>query len=208
MCKEGYKPCLVGVHANGCPLAGLGNICIEKFSSADQVCEESCPLPSCTSPPSKVCSGGIDDTTGCSLDRFCADIIFGNDGEACPPTCPINCQDDEKTCPGGTSPEGCPLPDQCIPKLLATGCENTCPHPSCPPPSKACPGGFDETTECPIDPYCPEPEFGTDGEPCPPTCPASCPPGMQTCPGEIDSNGCKVTENTYTCISGMHCLRF
>ena len=117
MCKEGYKPCLTGVLDNGCPTARLGNLCIQRFSSTDQVCEESCPLPSCTSPPSKVCSGGIDDTTGCSLDRFCADIEFGNDGEPCPPICPPTCPPGVPTCPGEIDPNGCKVEDTCAPGM-------------------------------------------------------------------------------------------
>ena len=75
----------------------------------------------------------------------------------------------------------------------------------CPPPSKGCPGLYDDSG-CASDWYCTEPEFGTDGEPCPPTCPRTCPPGTQTCPGEIGPNGCKVTEDT--CTGGMYFVRF
>ena len=123
--------------------------------------------------------------------------------DGCDPIDPINCQDDEKTCPGGTLPDGCPLPDQCIPKELTFGCENPCPMPSCPPPSKGC-TVFDQF-ECPLDPYCVDPEFGTNGEPCLSFCPPIC-YGGPTCPGEKDPNGCKVTPDT--CAPGMYFVRF
>ena len=83
------------------------------------------------------------------------------------------------------------------------GVPGSCP---CPAHSRGCPV-LDYDLECPIvDWFCTEPEFGTDGEPCPPTCPQTCPPGMQTCPGEKDSNGCKVTEDT--CALGTYFVRF
>ena len=123
--------------------------------------------------------------------------------DGCDTIDPINCQDDEKNCPGGTLPDGCPLPDQCIPKELTFGCENPCPMPSCPPPSKGC-TVFDQF-ECPLDPYCVDPEFGTNGEPCLSFCPPIC-YGGPTCPGEKDPNGCKVTPDT--CAPGMYFVRF
>ena len=75
----------------------------------------------------------------------------------------------------------------------------------CPPHSTGCPVLVDEFG-CASDWFCTEPEFGTDGEACPPTCPRTCPPGMETCPGEIGPNGCKVTEDT--CTGGMYFVRF
>ena len=79
--------------------------------------------------------------------------------------------------------------------------QDTClPNDECPQPS------------CPYD-VCADPEVETTGQACIPVCTLEqyasvstppCPKGVPICPGEKDSNGCKVTEDT--CAPGMYFL--
>ena len=137
------------------------------------------------------------DSNNCPLPGQCVETKFDIDGNPCaqPQVCPVNCREDEKLCPGGVLSNGCPRGDQCIAKNSdTTGCDNICGPPACPPPAKACPGGFDPDTECPLDPYCLAPEVKN---PCPLLfCPPSCPPGVPSCPGPKDSNGCPTGPDT------------
>ena len=80
-------------------------------------------------------------------------------------------------------------------KTLLTTVNDECPQPSCP---------YD---------VCADPEVETTGQACIPACTLEqyvsvstppCPQGVPICPGGIDSNGCKVTEDT--CAPGMYLL--
>ena len=40
---------------------------------------------------------------------------MGKDGIECPAHCPANCGMEEMMCPGGEDPNGCMMPESCIP---------------------------------------------------------------------------------------------
>ena len=69
----------------------------------------------------------------------------------CSITCPTPCSAGESKCPGGTDSNGCPMPDQCIPKTFGndgTACPMTCPV-TCPTDSTMCPAKMDPNG-CPM----------------------------------------------------------
>ena len=94
---------------------------------------------------------------------------------SCPNQCPVECDEDEIWCPGGSDSTGCPLPPKCLPKLNSNGCENFCP-PMCPKDMDHCPGFLDEFG-CPTQHMC---IYQYPG--CPKYCPMDCPEGNYTCP--------------------------
>merc|ERR1711874_644334 len=129
---------------------------------------------------------------GCYYGDICmpADGWLGIDGTPCPPTCPAICDHDfEMHCHGGIDPNGCYLPDICVPyefeecpmigdyEIYPGPDENECPEwPECDYDWEIpCPGEYDYNG-CYYGDYCiPAFDwFGIDGTPCPPTCPAIC----------------------------------
>merc|ERR1712244_157066 len=105
----------------------------------------------------------------------------------CPASCPVMCGADHMHCPGGTDPNGCPIPDTCMPMEGPIGTDgNACPAAcpvTCPPDHMYCGAGSD-ANGCPMPNTCVP---MTDD--CPAACPAVCNFATdKTCPGGVDAN--------------------
>ena len=84
-----------------------------------------------------------------SIVKYVTKIIFFisylGPEEHCPATCPVVCPPEHTMCPGGTSPDGCPYPETCMPMIFGHDgavCPATCPVP-CPEDHMWCDGGVD-----------------------------------------------------------------
>ena len=86
----------------------------------------------------------------------------------CPGHCPANCRMEEMMCPGGEDPNGCMMPETCI-------------------PSKGTTLIFNHAVLKLIIHIIKGP-MGKDGMDCPAYCPATCSMDQQMCPGGHDSN--------------------
>ena len=73
MCNDGWIPCLVELLPNGCPEAGLGNICVQpEFGNDGEPCPAWCPELGCGEGP--VCAGERD-PNGCRIaPDFCCPL--------------------------------------------------------------------------------------------------------------------------------------
>ena len=49
------------------------------------------------------------------LAYFSTVCTVGVDGFECPAACPVTCPEDSMHCPGGMDPNGCQMPDTCMP---------------------------------------------------------------------------------------------
>ena len=114
---------------------------------------------------------------------------------------PTECGTNEMMCPGGMDPEGCPMPDMCIPADGPMGydtmCPNFCPA-TCGMDEMLCPGPID-SFGCMMPDTC-MPMMNGD---CPSVCPYTCPDDMMTCSGGMDSNGCMMPD--YCVPEGINC---
>ena len=81
------------------------------------------------------------------MNTFVILAIFVAAASACPDMPPAECSDMEMPCWGGMDPEGCPMPDFCVPMNYKGNngfvCPTTCPT-MCAPGDSPCPGGIDE----------------------------------------------------------------
>merc|ERR1711976_745367 len=78
-------------------------------------------------------------------------------GVECPATCPVMCGPDTMWCAGGMSPNGCPMPNTCVPMQGppdndGNPCPSICPTP-CGPGDMTCPG-FMDPNGCPTADVC------------------------------------------------------
>ena len=106
---------------------------------------------------------------------------MGKDGMECPAHCPVNCGMEEMMCPGGEDPNGCMMPETCI-------------------PSKGTILIFNLAVLRLIIILGP---MGKDGVECPAHCPMHCGMDEIMCPGGEDFNGCMRPDH---CISkGSEC---
>ena len=93
----------------------------------------------------------------------------GTDGELCPLICPVNCDDDEILCPGGTMPNTCKENDYCHSKGVGSDgntCPGYCPE-ECEDHEMRCPVPNDPTTGCDVRPLCVPEQKDNEGNICP-----------------------------------------
>merc|ERR1712111_167827 len=113
----------------------------------------------------------------------------------CPdPPPPVECAEGDMPCPGGVDPEGCIMPDSCVPMKGAPGndgldCPGMCPA-TCGADEMMCGGGPD-MNGCPMPGWCmPNTYEGKDGAICSNYCPMECGEEEMICPGAVDDAGC------------------
>ena len=76
--------------------------------------------------------------------NFCHQLSIDPD-DLCPSSCPVVCPPDHTMCPGGVNPDGCPMPETCMPMTFGHDgavCPAMCPV-HCPPDHMWCDGGID-----------------------------------------------------------------
>ena len=128
ICSHEDMPCWGGLDPDGC---SMPDTCIPHKDSND------CPgiCPTFCNMGEMMCPSG-EDSNGCRSPDSCYpakgviwnSIIFkhvfnfetfegpmGKDGIECPAHCPVNCGMDSMMCQGGEDPNGCRMPEFCVP---------------------------------------------------------------------------------------------
>merc|ERR1712107_208554 len=104
--------------------------------------------------------------------------------QGCPDHVEIDCGKDYMVCHGGMDPEGCPMPDLCMPA------DGFCPV-FCGQDEMNCPGHWDMETGKQMSPETCQPMKSGD---CYNACPIVCGKDETMCPGEMDSQGCMMPD--------------